>query len=653
VPTLTALAPPSPLRLGVLGPVVMTWRGDDVDLGTPQQRALWSVLLLRAGQVTTTEQLIDALWGEDGPPGARTTVRTYVSRLRRTLAARGLDDLVRLDSRAGGYVLSVPPGALDADLFRRDLAAARADLGAGRAARAGDRWRAALAHWSGRALGGVEGPSLTVERNHLELLRLDAAEDLWSLQVDEGDGAGVVAELVTAVAEEPLRERRRELLVLALYRAGRLGEALAAYRDTRERLDRELGVAPGPALRELHRRILQGDPALLVPAQDRPRPSAEVRPPVPAQLPSPARPFVGRGELLDRLAEALSGVDGVAVEGLTGLASTGTSALAVQVAHRVREEFPDGQLYADLRDVADPADAHQVLGVFLRALGTPAHAVPDATAERVTSWRTATSGRRLLVLLDHVAAAAQVRDLLPAGAGSAVLFTSARRLPALSPAHWTTVGALSPAESLELVGALAGHERVLAEREVTEQVVAACSHLPLAVRVAAARLLDRPTWSVARMAAQLDADLREPVVMAADCAIVDAPLRRTQDSLGDRLSQAFCLLAVPDCGSLDEAAAAAVLEISSTRARGVLEELVDAHVLLAAADGSYRFPGLVKAFARRQAWAEQGHERCREALQRLVDHLAQARPRGWPVGRPAAVRAELPVGVLQDLLAAS
>ncbi|WP_432570237.1 AfsR/SARP family transcriptional regulator [Kineococcus sp. SYSU DK005] len=649
-----------------------------MDLGTPQQRALWAVLLLRARQLVPAEELVDALWDEQAPVGARTTVRTYVSRLRKALAACGAGEHVRLESRSGGYLLSVPRGSVDVELFQHEVAAARRSARTGERDRAREQLRTALSRWSGRALTGVDGPWPAAQRAHLELLRTDALEESWTLEVEAGPEPGTVADLVDAVAAQPLRERRRELLMLALYRSGRQAEALAAYREAREFLAGELGIDPGPALQALHQRVLRSDPELMGPGPAGPTgarepggdpagadrvPVAPVPParaplaPVPAQLPPPAEPFTGRGELLHRLTTALTGVQGLVVEGLTGLASTGTSALAVQVAHRVREHFPGGQLYVDLRGPDAPVQAHEVLGAFLRALGVPAAAVPAASAERVASWRTATSGRRLLVLLDHASSAAQVRDLLPAGAGSAVLLTSARRLADLVPVRWSTVGALEPAQSLELLASVAGRERVLAEREVSEQVVAACSHLPLAVRVAAARLLDRPGWSVAQIAAQLADDLREPVVMAADCAIVDAPLQRAQDGLGPVLAQAFCLLAVPDCAWLDEGAAAAVLEVPPVRARGVLEELVDAHLLLAAADGTYRFPGLVKAFARRQAWAQQGHERCRSALQRLVQHHARtlrgAVPaQGGAVRAPGTARAELPVPVLQEFLAA-
>ncbi|WP_380160588.1 BTAD domain-containing putative transcriptional regulator [Kineococcus sp. R86509] len=652
---------PAPdLELTVLGAVSMRWCGTDVDLGTPQQRALWAVLVLRSQQVVPVEELVEALWDGEAPTGARTTVRTYVSRLRRVLTACGADGEVRLESRSGGYGLFLPPGVVDVDLFRGEVAAARAAVREGRDSLAHERLRTALARWTGRALAGVDGPYLTARRAHLELLHADAVEDLWAAELETaGPGPGTVAELVDAVAAEPLRERRRELLMLALYRSGRQAEALATYRGAHEFLAAELGVDPGPGLQSLHEKVLRADPALAGRiATRRPDANAPGGAPagVPAQLPPRAEPFVGRAELLDRLAASLPDAGRLVVEGLTGLGGTGTSALAVQVAHRVRGSFPDGQLYADLRGGAGPVNAHDVLGAFLRALGTAPHAVPEARAERIATWRTVTDGRRLLLLLDHVTTAETVRDLLPAGAGSAVLFTSARRLPALSPVRWTTVGPLPAEESLELLGAVAGHERVLAEREVSEQVVAACSHLPLAVRVAAARLLDRPGWSIAQIAAQLADDLREPVVMAADCAIVDAPLQRVQDSLGHELGQAFCLLAVPDCAWLDGGAAAAVLDVAPVHARGVLEELVDAHLLRAEPGGRYRFPGLVKAFARRQAWVAD-HDRCRAALQRLVEHHAQALRERTPSAGASlrslgTARRDLPVPVLQEFLVA-
>ena len=191
--------------------------------------------------------------------------------------------------------------------------------------------------------------------------------------------------------------------------------------------------------------------------------------------------------------------------------------------------------------------------------------------------------------------------------------------------RWWTVGPLAPEASLELLGERAGHARVRAERDVAAALVAACSHQPLALVVAAARLADRPHWTVAQIAAQLDADLREPVVMAADCAVVDAPFARVQEQLPRALDDALCLLAVPDCDSLDAAAAGALLDLTADRAQAALETLVDLHLVIAGPGGRYRMLGLVRAVLRRQAWNRQGTEAVRAALGRLADHLAGQR----------------------------
>jgi hypothetical protein len=220
--------------------------------------------------------------------------------------------------------------------------------------------------------------------------------------------------------------------------------------------------------------------------------------------------------------------------------------------------------------------------------------------ERSTAWRSLVADRRVLLVLDDAASSAQVRPLLPSGPGSLTLVTSVRRFVDLPGTRWTTLLPLAPEESTDLMGRLVGHERLAAEPGPTARLAAACSHQPLAVRVAAARLADRPTWTVAEIEQQLYDDLDQPVVMHADCRIVDAPFRRASAGLREDQRDAFHRLSHLPGGpfSVEEAARALRRDTRSTRA--VVEDLLDAHLIVAEPGGRYGFFALVRAFARRQ-----------------------------------------------------
>ena len=603
-------------QLRFLGPVRARLQGREVALGSPQQRAVWAVLVL-GGRLVTSAELGEALWGESPPRGAAATVRTYVSRLRAALtAADPAGEVVRLTSGDGGYRVQVADELVDARRTERAAARARALVAAGERTAARTVLREAVALWSGSPLTGAVGPWVETTADVLAGRRTALQEALWELDADL-DPTGVVAtELAEGVRAEPLRERRHELLVLVHYRSGRRAAALAAWRAARDVLADELGIEPGPALQALHQQVLRDDPALLSPAVA----PAATRVPVPAQLPPSSGVLVGRDRLLAGLLAELTAGTGAPRIGLTGLGGMGTSALALEAARRAAPAYPDGQLYVDLR-TAD-ADPGEVLAGLLRSLGTPPADVPTDLGGRLAAWRTATSTRRLLVVLDHVPGAAQLQALAPAGPRCALVVTAHRRVLTPCGLRWETVGPLAPEASLQLLGELSGHERVRAERDVAAALVAACSHQPLALVVAAARLSDRPHWTVAQIAAQLDADLREPVVMAADCAVVDAPFLRVQEQLPRALDDALCLLAVPDCDSLDAAAAGALLDLPADRAQAALETLVDLHLVIAGQGGRYRMLGLVRAVLRRQARNRQGSEAVRAGLRRLADHLA-------------------------------
>ncbi|MET9464394.1 BTAD domain-containing putative transcriptional regulator [Streptomyces sp. NPDC006544] len=610
-------------RFAVLGPL-RAWRGaDPLPSGTPQQRALLAVLLLRDGRTATAPELIDAIWGEDPPQQALATIRTYASRLRKVL------DPGLLVSDAGGYAIRLPhPEALDLGIAR----AVAADAEAARNEK-GDRALArtllarALDLWDGEPLAGVPGPHAETERTRLAEWRLQLLETRLDLDLELGHHAEAVSELTALTAAHPLRERLRELLMLALYRSGRQAEALAVYADTRRLLADELGVDPCPELSDLQQRILRAD-AELARAED-PAPAAAPVHVRPAQLPATVPDFTGRASFVNELGEILSGVEGqvMAVSALAGIGGVGKTTLAVHVAHAARPHFPDGQLYVDLQGTeARPAEPEAVLGSFLRALGTPDASIPDSPAERAALYRSTLDGRRVLVLLDNARDAAQVRPLLPGTAGCAALVTSRVRMAGLAGAHLVDLDVMSPEEALQLFTRIVGEERVRAERQAALDVVGACGFLPLAIRIAASRLAARRTWTVSVLAAKLADERRRLDELQAGDLAVKATFELGYGQLEPAQQRAFRLLGLPDGPDISLAAAAAVLDRPEHATEDLLEALVDCSLLESAAPGRYRFHDLVRLYARACAERDEQPPSGRDAaLDRLLDfYLATA-----------------------------
>ncbi|MDJ0460703.1 AfsR/SARP family transcriptional regulator [Streptomyces sp. H27-C3] len=583
----------SALRFGVLGPV-RAWRGEELlNTGSPQQRALLAALLLREGRTATASELIDALWGDEPPSQALAAVRTYASRLRKVL------DPSVLVSEAGGY-------AIRADADTLDLAVAQVlAADAEKARNSGDRCGArtllneALALWDGEPLASVPGPYAETQRTRLAEWRLQLVETRLDLDLEVGCHAEAISELTALTAAHTLRERLRELLMLALYRSGRQAEALAVYADTRRLLADELGVDPRPELAALQQRILEADADLARPVE--PPPSAAPAVVRPAQLPATVPDFTGRSsfvtELGDRLAAAESSV--MAVSALAGIGGVGKTTLAVHVAHAARPHFPDGQLYVDLQGAGSrSAEPETVLGSFLRALGTPDPAIPDTLDERAALYRSTLDGRRILVLLDNARDAAQIRPLLPGTTGSAVLVTSRTRMVDLAGAHLIDLDVMSPDEALQLFTRIVGAERVRSEREAALDVVGACGFLPLAIRIAASRLAARRTWTVSVLAAKLADERRRLDELQAGDLAVKATFELGYGQLEPQQARAFRLLGLADGPDMSLAAAAAVIDRSLQDTEDLLESLVDTSLLESAAPGRYRYHDLVRLYAR-------------------------------------------------------
>ncbi|MGI5499991.1 BTAD domain-containing putative transcriptional regulator [Lentzea sp. CA-135723] len=579
------------LRFEVLGPV-RAWLGEiEIPLGPPQQRAILGILLLRGGRSVTPDQLISAVWGPEAPQAATGMIRSYVSRLRRVLPA-GV-----ITSVGGGYAL--PPTSLDATDFSRHLAEARA---AGTAHATATHLRAALDLWRGVPLAGVNGDYAESERVRLTEQRLAAIEDLAAADIELGRHVEAADALDEVIAGEPLRERPRELLMHALYRAGRQADALAVFADVRRRLDDELGLEPGPELREMQRRILTSDPALV---RDQPAHHRH-----PAQLPPDLPRFVGRSELMSGMVDALNPADAsVPLLGLEGLAGVGKTALAVHIGHTVAARFPDGQLFADLGRTTDP------LSALLRALGHTD--LPASEAERATLWRSSTAGRRLLVVLDNARDTHQVRALLPGTGGPAVLITARQRLYSLPYGHWLRLTGLRPDESLALLEELVG-DRVRRDPDTARVLVSRTAGLPQVIAGIATRIASRPEWTLPDALSRLGRPREDAVVRPPECTVIEEPFVSALDELAPAQARAFRLLAIGDGPDISLPAAAAVLDLPARETALLVESLVDVHLIASAGGDRYVYPEPVRHFARGRAYTDDGPEAYQEALTRLV-----------------------------------
>ncbi|HEX4831885.1 MAG TPA: BTAD domain-containing putative transcriptional regulator [Trebonia sp.] len=598
-----------------------------------RQQVVLCALLSEANRVVSIDHLIDAIWEDDPPSTARTQVQICVSSLRRSLARIGCDEAIA--TRVPGYVLQVERGQLDAQLFAQLTteadALAKSPAGTAAAARA---LRSALELWRGPALSGITSQLLTTRATQLDEARLTALESCLDLELRLGRHHQAIAEIAPLVAQHPLRERLRGLLMLALYRSGRQAEALEAYRAGRELLIEELGLEPGQELRRLEAAILAEDPGLRadraavspVPAQA--GPPGDLAAIVPYQLPADIGDFTGRtgwiGEV-EALLTAGAGRPAPRVVALVGKPGVGKSALAVHVAHRLAEQhFPDGQLYSDLGETRDPpATALDVLGRFLRALNIPGSFIPGSLDERAEMYRQCLAGKRMLIVLDHAHSEQQVLPLLPGSGTCAVIVTSRVRLTGLPAARALEIDVFEMDQAIEMLAAAIGPERVRAEPAAAQALIRLVGALPLALRIVAARLAARERWSLAWMLERLSDERRRLDELAHGGMMVRTSFALTHDGLAPDARRLLRLLGVLDGLSFPTWVAAALLDRDLNQAADLLESLVDAQLLeIAAVDvnGSprYKFHDLIRVFAREQLEEHEDKAERRAAVLRVT-----------------------------------
>jgi predicted ATPase/DNA-binding SARP family transcriptional activator len=463
------------LKFGVLGPLEVRRDRRLVRLGGERQRTLLALLLVHANQVMSVDWLADQLFGGQRSESAVNAVRVAVSRLRGLLENSNRGSV--LLTRSGGYVLEVDPERLDAAVFERLLAEGQGLLASGDPASAAACLREALVLWRGPALADVSlVECLQPEIRRLEELHLVALMDRIDAELAVGRAAELVAELESLVAAEPLQERMRGQLMLALYRAGRQADALAVYRETSELLRDELGLEPSRQLRELERSILQQEPTL--------EPMSRPAPPVSTTLPVSPTPFLGRSRELAEVIALLQRED-TRLFTLTGAGGSGKTRLALRAAESSVSEYPDGVWFVGFADITDP---ELIAPTICHALEI-GEQIDLTSMQRLEGWL---ADRRLLLVLDNLEQLAEgtsvLGELLATCAGLTLLLTSREPLH-LAGERQYEVPVLEDADAVELfiTRAQAVAARQVVDPELVGAICERLDYLPLAIELAAAR----------------------------------------------------------------------------------------------------------------------------------------------------------------------
>jgi DNA-binding SARP family transcriptional activator len=584
------------MRFRVLGPLQV----DGGSVTATRDRVVLAMLLLNAGRIVPASDLVDALWDAAPPATARGQVQSCVSRLRRA----GLD----IASDPAGYALTAPD--LDLRDFQRLTERARATP----PDEARAHLRAALDLWRGPALAGVESRAVRTRAAVLDEQRAVAVEDWVELELAAGRERELLAELGGLVELYPLRERLRGQLMLALYRSGRQADALAEYRRARAALREDLGIEPGPALRDLHQKILTGDVAV---------PAAAIAVVRPVRcLPRSVADFTGRADAVDRMVTAASTGAGPVIAVVDGMAGSGKTTLALHVAGMVADRYPDAHLFVDLHGHSDrsPVDPSAALVTLLLQLGVHAERIPVDLDGRVAMWRSELAARRALVVLDNAASTAQVTPLLPAAPGTFAVVTSRRRLTGLDGVRPESLSVLPPPEAVQLLARIAG-DRVLAEPSAADEVARRCGFLPLAIRLAGARLAHRPRWRVADLVRRLGAAALPE--LAAEDRTVSAAFALSYGQLGAAAQRMFRLLGMHPAERFDALSVAALCDLPLDEAGDLLDDLVDAHLVEEPEAGIFRLHDLMREYAATLAQMDAADDRA-TALDHLLNHYIWA-----------------------------
>lgn len=642
------------LHVALLGPA-QAWRGDrEAVIGPARRQAVLAALVLRGGRLVSYEQLIDGVWGDKPPPTGRRVLPSYVYALRRALDVPSVgQDRSVIRGGPGGYRFAAP--------VRLDTARlTELSVGTGRLLDAGDTSGALAAAeqglrlFRGEPLAGLPGPYALGERQRLLIERRSLQKQRLECLLRLGRGSEVLADLASPEAAPLLDEPVQALRIRALYGMGRQGEALAAYEGLRRRLREELGTAPSAALRDLHAGVLRHDDTAVLggsataggsafpdaaTASKAPTVDAARRPRAsPPSVSAQARPLRtvnelpgNAGKLIGRVAEvatltAPAPDDAVMVATVDGPAGVGKTSLLVHAAWTLRPQHPDGVLFLDLLTHHSPAGdrplTKRLLQRLLRTLGVADADIPQDRDGLIAAWRDATSGLRLLLVLDDVGSAAQVRPLLPAGPGSRVLVAGRHRLAGLDADRCVTLEPLPTNDSIDLLRRLIGVARSDADPGAVTDLARLCGGLPLALRIAGARLQHRPSWSPAHLAARMAREERRLGELSAGDRSVEAAFSMSYEQLSEPRQRTFRLLGQAPTPEFDAWTPAVMLGVDVDEAEIILEELYDASLVLQPSPGRYRLHDLVRVHARKLADARP--EEAAQARRRVLELYVQA-----------------------------
>lgn len=624
------------MDLRILGPLDARFDdGNLVHLPQRRHRELLAMLLVRPGQVTSTEGLIDAIWDHEPPSDPHGALRTRVYGLRR--AFRPEERIIR---SADGYSFKLADGdTLDLLNFLDLAERGRQQLQRGDNLSGAKLLQEAVGLW--RAPTVVDLPASGPFAVHAERLaesRLAAASALFDARLSLGQHHDLIAELKELVAEDPGREHSWAQLLLALYRSGQRGMAIAVYSQARTALVRQFGMDPGPELVDLFRKIQCDDSSLDVESRailqvtnpgSSSSPGGAAEPLVVAQMPPDIVDFVGRGTECRRLLRLLTkpgNRTGMPIAVISGTPGVGKSCLALHAAHCVAAEFPDGNLYMELAgSTSRPKDVGDVLKHALRALGTPSALVPESAQEKAALYRSTLMGKRIVVVIDDAPQADQVRLLLPGAPTCGVIITSRRLLSAIPGASLLQLDNLSHDEAIEMLGRIVGTGRAMAEPSAAAELVTACARLPLAIRIAGAKLSARPAWSLSVLTARLRGERRRLDELEIGDISVRAAVAISYRALSPRLQRAFRLLSLAGPNDFAEWFAAALTGESD--ARDVIDKLVHSSLLMPlgtdqAGNPRYRLHDLLRDFASEQVEAESAQDRD-QAIARMLTILLE------------------------------
>ncbi|MET7398882.1 BTAD domain-containing putative transcriptional regulator [Dactylosporangium sp. NPDC005572] len=626
------------MEFRVLGPLEIYDQDQMLALGQPRTRAVCALLLVRPGSLVNVEQFIDELWPDRPPVDARALVRGYLSRLRRALrqGPSGSIGADRLVTHKPGYRIRVNDGELDLHRFERLVADARKARQAGQPQRCIELFGQAHQQWRGDPFADApRTASIAAAAARLTELRLASLEEQFDAILAAGHDADNITELTALVAAHPLREQFVALLMLALYRKGRQADALQYYQHLRLLLADELGADPSQPLQDLYQRILRDDPALASSGRAIVRAApGTAQMPVPHQLPARPPLFAGRTHELAQLTQTLDAgahrPGTVVISAIGGAGGIGKTWLALRWAHDHLNQFPDGQLYVNLRGF-DPSDQPVPPTVavrnFLQALGAQPAAIPTELDAQAGLYRSIVANKRMLILLDNARDAEQVRPLLPGSADCAVVITSRNSLTSLIAAEGAyplNLDLLTAAEARQLLAHRLGDDRVAAEPDAIDDIIARCARLPLALAIAAARATTQPNFSLTTLADQLrtahDGDALDAFDGGDASTDIRAVFSWSYRALSAGAARLFRLLGLHPGPDISGPAAASLAGIPLRQTNLLLAELTRTNLLTERSPGRYTFHDLLHAYATDLVNTD-GHDIGQQAaLHRMLDY---------------------------------